>query len=175
MWEWVIGILLVVLAVPVAIYVFGALQPGVFRGEVSGVVGAPPETVFKDIVDVERFPLSGSMMKAREDLPAEDGKTMWKENIGMSEIVGTISETEAPRRVVFDLDDKKVGMTAHWVVDLEPAEGGTKVNIEQTGLVRLGSFHAPMFRFIMRLGGGAKTGPQDLIKRLRAAHSGGQV
>lgn len=171
MWEWVIGILLVVVAVPVAVYVFGALQPGVFRGEVSGVVSAPPETVFKDILDLKRFPLSGSIMKGREDLPDEDGKTVWKEDIGMSEIVGKVSETEEPRRIVFDLEDRKVGMTAHWVVGLEPAEGGTKVNIEQTGLVKLGSFHAPMFRFIMRLGGGAKSGPKDLIKRLTAAHS----
>ncbi len=65
-----------------------------------------------------------------------------------------------------------MGMTAQWVVDLAPAESGTKVHIEQTGLIRLGSFHAPMFRFIMRLGGGAKMGPKDLIRRLMAAHGG---
>ena len=175
MWEWIIGILLVVVAVPLAIYIFGALQPGVFRGEASGVVKAPPETVFREILDLKRFPLSGSMMKSREDLPEEDGKTRWKENTGISEITGTVSETDAPRRVIFDLHDKRVNMTSHWVVDLEPAEGGgTKVKIEQTGLIRLGSFHAPMFRFIMRRGGGAVTGPRDLIKRLTAAHSGGE-
>jgi uncharacterized protein YndB with AHSA1/START domain len=172
--EWIIGIVLLILAAPVAIYIFGALQPGVFRGEASGTINAPPETVFRDILDLKRFPLSGSMMKAREDLPGEDGKPRWKENIGMSEITGTVSETDAPRRVVFDLDDSKVGMTAHWVVDLEPAGGSaTNVRIEQTGLVRLGSFHAPIFRFIMRKGGGATTGPRDLIKRLAAAHGGG--
>lgn len=173
MLEWVIAIVLLILAAPVAVYLIGTFQPGVFRGEASGVVSAPPETVFRDVLDLERFPLSGSMLKSRETLPETDGKRRWKEDIGLSQIVGAVAESEEPRRIVFDLEDEKVGMTSHWVVNLEPADGGTKVHIEQTGLIRLGSFHAPMFRFIMRLGGGAKTGPQDLIKRLAAAHSGG--
>lgn len=169
-WAWILGILAAIAAVPVIIYLIGALLPPEFRAEVTALIGAPRERVFKDILDIRRFPVSGTMMKARGDLPPQDGKPAWKEHIGMSEVHAVVSEQTAPERIVFDLRDSVVPMTSRWTFTLEPADGGTKVTVEQAGRIDKGSFHSPVFRFIMRLTGGARTGPRDYLKRIAAAY-----
>lgn len=169
-WNWILGILVVIVAVPVTVYLIGMLLPPDFRAEVTAQIGAPRERIFKDILDIRRFPVSGSMMKARGDLPPQDGKPAWKEHIGMSEVHAVVSEQTAPERIVFDLRDTVVPMTSRWIFTLEPADSGTKVTVVQEGRVDKGSVHTPMFRFIMRLTGGARSGPRDYLKRIAEAY-----
>ncbi len=67
-------------------------------------------------------------------------------------------EAERPRHMVREMTSKSVPMTSRWEYTLEPAGEGCRLTIDGETYIRSGTWHVPIFRLMMVLGGGVKKG-----------------
>ncbi len=151
-----LGVIAAVIIVPVII---GLLLPERSVGQVKVVFRKSPEDVWTALSDFEKHPMTGKMMKGVERLPDENGLATWVEDMGHGEkITVTTVECEQPTRVVREMSSASAPMTSRWEYDLEPVDVGCRVTLSGETYIRRGNWIAPIFRFMMAVGGGVRKG-----------------
>jgi effector-binding domain-containing protein len=154
----IVGIILAVLVA--AVVAKALLTPKDYNVHRETVINAPAETVFKNVSRYENFPkwspwqhLDPAMTTTIEGTDGTVGaKYSWKGNKKAGEGVMTITKLEQNKSLEQDLHFiKPFENSATTYMNLEPAEGGTKVT---WGMKGEAGFTSRFFMTIFTLGGG---------------------
>ncbi len=143
----------------VTVVVIGLNMPERYEGHSQVVYATTPEDVWSALLDYEGHPMTGKMTKSVEAQPAENGLPVWIEDMGHGELITVKTvEAERPRHMVREMTAKSMPMTSRWEYTLEPTDEGCKLTIDGETYIRRGTWHVPIFRVMMALGGGVKKG-----------------
>jgi uncharacterized protein YndB with AHSA1/START domain len=148
MWWWIAGGLAALVATPMVV---GWLLPKRYRNGVVRELPAPPEEVFRALLDFDRHPMTGSMRRRTETIAAEGTRQSWREDMGNSVVTVRTVDAEPPRRLVRELEDSVVPMRSRWQYLLEPTPSGTRVTVVEEGTIEAGTWHVPLFRIMVRV------------------------
>ena len=148
------------LAVLIAfIVLIGMLMPERYEGESEVVLAKPPEEVWAALLDYERHPMTGKMKKSIQSEATEEGLPIWVEDMGHGELIQVrTTEAQEPKQMVREMASKAVPMTSTWQYRLEPVPEGTRLKMNGETFIRRGTWHVPIFRVMMKVGGGVKKG-----------------
>ena len=161
-----LGLVVLLLATP---FIAGNFLPQDYRGHVTAVYAAPPDEVWAALNDHHRTPVTGAQHLGTKDLPSENGLAVWEEDMGESVItVRTLEATEGAR-LVREYSDSVVPMTAHVELTLEPLGDGTRVVGANRLTIADGTWHVPLFRFILTVTGGANTSLEEYFRGIGSA------
>ncbi len=154
MWFLIIIVALIVLPI-----IIGFLMPVRYEGRTIVEYDTAVRQVWDALQDVEAHPMTGKMMKSVETLPADEGRPAWKEDMGRGEVI-TVTTTayEPPNRLIREMCSATVNMTSRWEYALEPAGEGCRVTLSGVTDIETGTWHTPIFRVMMVVGGGVKKG-----------------
>ncbi len=136
-----------------------------FSGEARIILNKPPEAIWAALNNHHKLPISGEQCQRVEDLPPENGLAVWREDIGASILTIRVVEAQAPSRMVRTAADSVVPMTIRSEITLTPQDVGTEVRVRTNGRVDSGTWHAPFFRVILRLGA-ASAGPRNYLNSI---------
>jgi len=164
-----IALFLVPLGLLLLPLILGLFSPEDYSATVTGVIDAPPDEVFRRIEDIESNPGSGAMARSVELLPEEEwenGRRAWIEDLGSTRIRVQTVEAEEGRLIIRILEDQVVPMTARWTIRLEPEGEGTRITAANETKISRGTWHVPLFRFLMRFMNGARRGLVHYLTRL---------
>lgn len=164
----IVPVLLIVLFFGVP-YGVGAFAGKEFSGAGQAVFAAPPERVWEKIVEAGGIPIAGRACERVTPLPDEPSGKCWTEDLGETQLTVRTVVTEAPRRIVRQMTDSVVPirMTSEWLI--EPEGSGSRVTIRTSGTIEDGTWHVPLFRFIMITMNGANSGPREYLRALKAS------
>ena len=139
--------------------VIGFLMPVRYEGTTTVEYDRSLQQVWDSLQDVEAHPMTGKMTKSVETLPSDEGRPAWKEDMGRGEVI-TVRTTafEPPDHMVREMTSGTVNMTSRWEYALEPAGEGCRVTLSGVTDIERGTWHTPIFRVMMALGGGVKKG-----------------
>ncbi len=153
---WALIIVAALIALPVII---GLLIPVRHEGRTIAEYEESVQQVWDALQDVEAHPMTGAMMKSVENLPADEGRPAWKADMGRGEVI-TVTTTayEPPHHMIREMSSATVNMTSRWEYALEPAAQGCRVTLSGVTDIEKGTWHTPIFRVMMVLGGGVKKG-----------------
>ena len=153
---WALIIIVALIALPITI---GFFMPVRYEGRVVVEYDRSVQQVWDTLQDVEVHPMTGTMMKSLETLPADEGRPAWKEDMGRGEVI-TVTTTayEPPHRMIREMSSAAVNMTSRWEYALEPAGNGCRVTLSGVTDIEKGTWHTPVFRLMMVIGGGVKKG-----------------
>ena len=142
-----------------AVVVIGLLMPERYEGRSQVVYAKTAEDIWEALLDYNKHPMTGKMMKSIQEQPAENNLPVWIENMGNKELI-TVKpvEAERPRHMVRRMTSKAVPMTSRWEYTLEPVGEGCRLTIDGETYIRGGTWHVPIFRVMMVLSGGVKKG-----------------
>lgn len=156
-------------ALVAAVVVIGLFMPERYEGAASIVYDATPTRVWEALQDYRRHPMTGKMMKRVEDVESDPGLPTWIEDMGHGELVTvTTDEADAPKRLVREMQSKSVPMTSRWEYVLTPEEAGCRLDMSGVTHIRSGTWHVPIFRVMMAIGGGVRRGLQIQMKMVAA-------
>ena len=143
----------------VAVVVIGLIMPERYEGRSQVVYSKSAEDVWGALLDFEKHPMTGKMTKSVQVQPEENDLPVWIEDMGHGELVTVKTvEAERPRRMVREMASMSMPMTSRWEYTLEPVGEGCKLTIDGETFIRSGTWHVPIFRVMMALGGGVKKG-----------------
>ncbi len=153
---WALIIVVALIALPVII---GLFMPVRYEGRTVAEYEATVQQVWDALQDVEAHPMTGAMMKSVEMLPADGGRPAWKEDMGRGEVI-TVTTTayEPPHHMIREMSSAGVNMTSRWEYALEPAGQGCRVTLSGVTDIEKGTWHTPIFRLMIVVGGGVKKG-----------------
>ncbi len=153
---WLLITIGVVMALPVVI---GSLLPVRYTGKATAEYDRSVQQVWDALQDVEAHPMTGKMMKSVETLPANEGRPAWTEDMGRGEVI-TVTTTayEPTRHMIREMSSGSVNMNSRWEYALEPAGEGCRVTLSGATNIESGTWHTPIFRLMMVVGGGVKKG-----------------
>jgi hypothetical protein len=151
---WILLVLGVGVSVAALAAIAGMLLPEGYRSSARIRLKAPPDVVWNAVADYRKNPASGREARRVEPLP-DATLPSWREDLSRTTIIVRTEAVSAPVRLVRSLQDTVVPMTARWEYELTKADGGTLVEIREEGTIKLGTWHAPIFRVMMRLMPGA--------------------
>ncbi len=156
---WPLIIVLAIVALIALPVVIGFLMPVRYEGTAVVEYERTVQQVWDRLQDVEAHPMTGKMMKSVETLPPDQGRPVWKEDMGRGEVI-TVRTTvfEPPRHMTREMSSATVNMTSRWEYGLEPAGEGCRVTLSGVTDIERGTWHTPIFRVMMVLGGGVKKG-----------------
>ena len=147
------------LGLVVLVVLIGFALPERYTGKAKRTLEAPPSEVWSALADYEHHPMTGKMARRFEALPERDGLAAWKEDMGRGEVITvTTTESREPEYQVREMSASAVPMSSRWEYRLQPAEGGCQVNIDAVTNIRRGTWHVPIFRVMMIVGGGVQKG-----------------
>jgi len=168
-----VDIVFLLFLVPLGLFllplILGLLSPEDYAATVTGVIDAPPEEVFRHLENFEDNPGSGAMARSVELLPEdewENGLRAWIEDIGSTRIRVQTVEIDEGKLLVRDLQDQVVPMRARWTIRLEPEVVSTLITATNETKISKGTWHVPLFRFLMRFMNGARRGLVHYLTRL---------
>ncbi len=162
----VIGLVVLVAAAP---FVVGRFLPEDYHGRVSVLLAAPPDAVWRALCDHRAAPVSGKMWKGTEDIASENGLPAWIEDIGQSKVTVRTLEWSEGSRIVRALADSVVPMTARTELTLVPEGGGTRLTGTNHIALKSGTWHVPIFRFLLTVTGGANRSLREYFAAIEAA------
>ncbi len=153
---WALIIVVALIALPVLI---GFSMPVRYEGRTVAEYAQSVQQVWDALQDVGAHPMTGAMMKSVENLPASEGRPTWKEDMGRGEII-TVTTTayDPPHHMIRVMSSAGVNMTSRWEYALEPAGEGCRVTLSGVTDIARGTWHTPIFRVMMVVGGGVKKG-----------------
>ena len=160
------GYLFVVLVLSVAmVMVMGDRLPEQHVASATSEIPAPPERVWKTIVDVETQPRWRTGLKGVEMLPPEAGGPCWKELQTGEAMDLCVDVNEQPSRRVVRVADPKLPFGGTWTYTLEPVgESSTRVTVREDGIVR-----PAMWRFLSHYVRGEDAQVKQYLKDLQNA------
>ena len=142
-----------------AVVVIGLLMPERYEGSSQVVYAKTAEDIWDALLDYNKHPMTGKMMKSIQEQPAENNLPVWIEDMGNKELITVKTvEAERPRHMVRRMTSKAVPMTSRWEYTLEPVGEGCRLTIDGETYIRGGTWHVPIFRVMMVLSGGVKKG-----------------
>jgi hypothetical protein len=150
----------------IVVFVVGSLLPSVYAAKGRLDVALPPQDVWRLVSDFEKHPLAAKMARSVERLPDEDGRAVWKEDLGSSVVTVRTVEAREPERLVRRMQDSVVPMSADWTLSIEPRGAGSRLWIENRTEIRRGTWHVPIFRLIMTVSRGAERGVEAYLKQI---------
>ncbi len=140
----VIGILFVIFLMMVLI---GYALPRDHRASSSIEVAAAPDSVWKLVSDIARFPSFWRDIDSVEVLPGVAGDTIYRQIDVRGDVLPIrVTERTAPERMVTEIADKNLPFGGTWIYELQAIPGGTRVTVTENG-----SVYNPVFRFISRV------------------------
>ena len=153
---WALIVVVALVALPVII---GFLMPVRYEGRAVVEYDRSVQQAWDALQDVEAHPMTGRMMKSVETLPLDEGRPAWKEDMGRGEVI-TVTTTayEPPHQMIREMSSDSVNMTSRWEYALEPAGQGCRVTLSGVTDIEKGTWHTPIFRVMMFVGGGVKKG-----------------
>jgi len=163
---WAIGVVAVIVVLFVIVIVVGRSLPKAFSATTSIELNQSPEAIWTAINDYQKFPVSARMRKRTESLPNVDGVPCWREHIGSSRIRVTTLESRAPDRLVRRMEDEVVPMSMRTVYTIEATPSGARLQCAAEGSVEDGTWHAPVFRFMIKAFNGVKSGQKQYLASL---------
>src|SRR5262245_28127538 len=156
LWLWIpLGVVLLLILTP---FVAGRFMPRDFRETAEIVIPRPIDEVWAAVQDVQRYPISARMTRGSERLPDVEGRMAWREDIGSSKISYRVVELAQPSRRVIEGRDAIVPMSMVSTCELTAIDGGTRVRVETKVHLDDGTWHVPVFRFLLTVTGGMKSG-----------------
>lgn len=154
-WLW----LLVPVALVVVVVLVGRALPARSEGETSRRFAASPQAVWDALHDVAKHPMGGKMARSVTELETRDGRLSWTEDLGHGELISVRTvETSEPHALVREMDASSVPMSSRWEYALTPDGDGCVVSLRGVTDIRDGDWKVPIFRVMMRVGGGVKKG-----------------
>jgi uncharacterized protein YndB with AHSA1/START domain len=158
----------VVAAVVVTVVVVGSLLPRGHRVARAVQLSAPPETVWQLVTDFRNLSSWHPHVLKVEQLADQDGREVWRETYkGNMALALQTREAVRPRRLVRTIVGDDQPFTGRWEFALEPANGGTRLTIEEVGEVP-----NPVFRFVARVFMNPATHLETYLKALAAKVGG---
>lgn len=152
-------IFITIVAVVAVLVVVGYLMPVRYEGKTVAQFDRSVQAVWDALQDVESHPMTGKMMKIIEILPAEEGRPAWTEDMGRGELITVkTSVFDPPHRLVREMSSASVNMNSRWDYTLGPSGDGCRVNLSGVTDIEAGTWHTPVFRIMMFVGGGVKKG-----------------
>lgn len=162
---------IVVLGLIVLVFLIGSLLPENFESEVKLTINRPPDEVWAATQNFERHPIGGKATKRVVRQPDENGLPVWVEDLGQTKLRIRTLAAHAPSHWKFTAEDEVVKMAFESENHIEPAAGGTRIHGVSRMSLPLKSWHAPLFRIILRISGNA--GARDYWTSL--AHDLGEI
>jgi len=163
--RWILVVLGVLVALVVVIVAIGYALPVKHVASRQARLGQTPDKVFAVITKVEDFPAWRPSVKRVEVLPANNGKSRFREIGSDGSILFETDSVVQGKRLVNRIADPSLPVGGRWIYDLAPDGSGTLLTITEDGEV-----YNPVFRFVSRfIMGHTKTIDQflaDLHKRL---------
>ena len=153
------SLLIIIVALIVLPVIIGFLMPVRYEGRTIVEYDRSVQEVWDALQDVEAHPMTGRMMKSVETLPSDEGRPAWKEDMGRGEVI-TVRTTifDPPHHVIREMSSASVNMTSRWEYALEPADQGCHLTLSGVTDIERGTWHTPIFRVMMVVGGGVKKG-----------------
>lgn len=162
-----VGALLLLAATP---FLVGRFLSEDYHGRVTAVFEAPPDAVWSALADYRTTPVTGSMWKATREVESENGLPAWIEDMGSSSVTVRTETAEAPSALVRRYADSVVPMTARVEFALESGDdAGTRVTGFNHMHVADGTWHVPLFRFLLTVTNGADRSLKDHLKSVGKA------
>jgi uncharacterized protein YndB with AHSA1/START domain len=156
---WALITVVGLIALIALIVLVGYLMPVRYEGRAVVEYDRSVQQVWHALQDVETHPMTGWAMKSVEALPADEGRPAWREDMGHGEVITVRTSTyEPPGRMVRDMSAGAVKMSSRWDYTLEPAGPGCRVSLSGVTDIERGTWHTPIFRLMMVVGGGVKKG-----------------
>ncbi|MEO0652014.1 MAG: hypothetical protein AAFZ65_15170 [Planctomycetota bacterium] len=157
-------------ALVVLIVLIGFALPERSDGRFVARLASSPEEVWEALQDVDAHPMTGKSKRSLEHLPEEAAGPHWREDMGHGEIIDVRTlALERPRRLVRTMASQASNMTSEWEYRLDPLDGGTRLEVSGATHIRRGTWHMPIFRVMMRVGGGVRAGMRIQARMLAAS------
>ncbi len=165
--RWILGVLAVLVALVVVIVAIGYALPVKHVASRQARFPQSPDKVFAVITNVADFPAWRPSVKRVEVLPANNGRTRFREIGSDGSILYETDSVVEGTRLVNRIADPSLPFGGGWIYDLAPDGNGTRLTITEDGEV-----YNAVFRFVSRfIMGHTRTIDQylaDLRKRLDA-------
>lgn len=154
LWVWIfLGVIALLAATP---FVVGRFLPERYSASVRMEVARSVDDVWNELADYRQHPMGGRMVRGVEPLESSNGLPAWVEDLGSTKLQVKTTESAAPRRVVRELADQVVPMTGRSSFDLGGDEKRCSVTVDAQIVIRSGTWHVPVFRFMMAIQKGAQ-------------------
>ena len=163
--RWVLGILGVLVAVVLLVYVIGLLVPKSHVASSSARYAASPDAIWASLTDVAAFPQWREDLSRVEILPDEDHQRGWREYGKQGTITYRVVESIPPRRLVSRIADPNLPYGGSWTYELAPAESGTRLTITERGEI-----YNPIFRFVARYVMGYTAAMNGMLRAIGTKH-----
>jgi hypothetical protein len=154
------------IALVILVMIVGRFLPERYEAKIQMTIQRSPEDIWAAMHDYRKHPMAGSMVKKIEELPPQNGMPVWVEDIGSSQVTVTTIESEPPRHLVRELADRVLPMTARGEVHLERLENGCRVTATNETWIRRGTWHVPIFRFILTVTNGSRKALLNYWKKI---------
>ena len=79
-------------------------------------------------------------------------------NLPTGSVTTLTTAHEPPHQMTREMSSASVNMTSRWEYALEPADQGCRVALSGVTNIETGTWHTPIFRVMMVVGGGVKKG-----------------
>jgi len=149
--NWVLIVVVVLVALVVLAYVIGALSPADHVASLTWRLGKPDSEVWSAITDFERVPEWNPGVASVRRIADVDGRPAYREKYGGFEVTNVLRESVPNRKVVREILPEGA-FSGSWTLELAPDDGGTRLTITERG--HIGS---PLFRAMMRFNDNFKT------------------
>jgi len=143
--KWVLIVLAVLAALVAVVLVVGMRLPQNHTASRTMRLSVPPDSVWRLITDVERYPTWRSDVDSAQAVQSPAGNLMWSEISGTDKVTFEAVTVEPPSRFVARIADKGLPFGGHWDYRIEPDGSGSRLTITENGEV-----YNPVFRFASR-------------------------
>jgi len=132
-------------AVVLIVLLVGWSLPVKHRAASEATLKASPQSLYRLITDVDRFPEWRSSVKRVERLPDSAGRTRFREVGGDGTILYEVESAVPNQRLVTRIADPSLPFGGSWTHELIPRGDSTTLRITEDGEV-----YNPIFRFASR-------------------------
>ena len=140
LWLWItLGVVGTLVAVVV---ILGLLQSPRHVASARATYARPPAEVFAAISDHAPQASWRKDLKSLEMLPAQGGRTVFRETTGFGPVTFIVDESVPERRYVVRILDDDLPYGGTWTFELEPKGAGTQLTITEAGEVKVFLFRA---------------------------------
>lgn len=147
-------------------FVVGTFLPTNYQARAKLTTSRSPAEVFAKIEDYSELPLAGKMCRGVEALADDGGLSAWREDLGSSKVRVATLEREDAKRLVRRATDEVVPLSMLCTYDISPTAGGSELRLNVDGEIRSGTWHVPMFRFVIHVFGMGKAGHKHYLEQL---------
>jgi len=159
--KWLLVVVLVLASILILIIVIGALLPKKHTVSRTVSLRQPAEAVWSLISGP---PTWRPDVRNYEELPAHDGRRMWRETDKSGQTIKYEAiESTAPRHLVVRIADPTLPFGGTWTYDITPSGQSCSLTVTENGEV-----YNPLFRFVSRFIIGQTATLEAYIKVLNA-------